>query len=125
MEGYKATIARASMELNAKEKIMYKNTTDCVSLDDATKDSPVLINVDGYVVLNIHNEKSDNKDYTKYIIIDKDGTRYQTGSESFWTAFLDIYEEMVDAGETDFKVKAFRMPSKNYAGRDFLTCSII
>ena len=125
MEGYKATIARASRELTAKEKIQYKNTTDCVSLDDVTKDAPVLINVAGFVVLNIHNEKSDNKDYTKYIIIDKDGARYQTGSESLWTAFEDIYDEMTDAGEEDFQIKAFRMPSKNYAGRDFLTCSII
>lgn len=125
MEGYKAVIKEASMELTPKMKIMLKNTTDTIALDDATKESPVIINVDGYVVLNIHNEKSDNKDYTKYIIIDKDGARYQTGSESFWTAFLDIYEEMTDAGESDFQIKAFRMPSKNYAGRDFLTCSII
>lgn len=125
MEGYKAVIKEASMELTPKMKIMLKNTTDTIALDDATKESPVTINVDGYVVLSIHNEKSDNKDYTKYVIIDKDGARYQTGSESFWTAFLDIYEEMTDAGENDFQIKAFRMPSKNYAGRDFLTCSII
>lgn len=124
MRGYKATIKEATRELDAREKIMFKDTTNCVSLDTATQEEPVLIDVDLAVVLDVHNEKSDNKDYTKYIIVDKNGTRYITGSESFWNAFSDIYDEMTDAGYTEFTVRAYRLPSKNYQGRDFLTCSL-
>lgn len=124
MRGYKATIKESTRELDAREKIMFKDTTNCVSLDTATQEEPVLIDVDLAVVLDVHNEKSDNKDYVKYIIVDKNGTRYITGSESFWNAFSDIYDEMSDAGYTEFTVRAYRLPSKNYQGRDFLTCSL-
>ena len=124
MRGYKTTIKESTRELDAREKIMFKDTTNCVSLDTATQEEPVLIDVDLAVVLDVHNEKSDYKDYVKYIIVDKNGTRYITGSESFWNAFSDIYDEMSDAGYTEFTVRAYRLPSKNYQGRDFLTCSL-
>lgn len=124
MTGYKATIRYSTKELSPKEKIMYKDTTKCISLDTATQSESVFIDVDMAVVLDIHNEKSDNKDYTKYVIVDKDGNRYVTGSESFWSAFESIYEELSDAGIDDFQIVAYRMPSKNYQGRDFITCAL-
>lgn len=126
MTGYKATITRSTKELDAKQKIMMKDTTNTVSLDTATQGSDgVVIDVDFAVVLDVHNEKSDNKDYTKYIIVDKNGERYITGSESFWSAFENIYDELADAGIEDYQIKAYRLPSKNYQGRDFLTCALI
>lgn len=126
MTGYKATITRSTKELDAKQKIMMKDTTNTVSLDTATQSGDgVIIDVDFAVVLDVHNEKSDNKDYTKYIIVDKNGERYITGSESFWSAFENIYDELADAGIEDYQIKAYRLPSKNYAGRDFLTCALI
>lgn len=126
MTGYRATITRSTKELDAKQKIMMKDTTNTVSLDTATQGSDgVVIDVDFAVVLDVHNEKSDNKDYTKYIIVDKNGERYITGSESFWSAFENIYDELADAGIEDYQIKAYRLPSKNYAGRDFLTCALI
>lgn len=126
MTGYKATITRSTKELDAKQKIMMKDTSNTVSLDTATQSGDgVIIDVDFAVVLDVHNEKSDNKDYTKYIIVDKNGERYITGSESFWSAFENIYDELADAGIEDYQIKAYRLPSKNYAGRDFLTCALI
>ena len=106
---------------------MFMDLTDCVSLDEATKESPVMIEditKGSYAVLEIHNEKAENKDYTVLIIIDKDGTRYRTGSQTFYNTFKGFYEQMVDSGEV-WGIKAHRKPSKNYQGRDFLTCSII
>lgn len=126
MTGYKATIARSTKELTPKEKIMMKDTTNTISIDTATQSGDgVIIDVDFAVVLDVHNEKSDNKDYTKYIIVDKSGERYITGSESFWTAFEGISDELIDAGIEDYQIKAYRLPSKNYQGRDFLTCALI
>lgn len=126
MTGYKATIARSTKELTPKEKIMMKDTTNTISLDNATQSGDgVIIDVDFAVVLDVHNEKSDNKDYIKYIIVDKNGERYITGSESFWSAFEDIYDELADAGIEDYQIRAYRLPSKNYQGRDFLTCALI
>ena len=121
---YSVTVRETSKELTAKERIQIKDTTDAIRLDESTKESAVIIDPDFYAILDIHNEKSDDKDYTTYVIVDKDGQRYTTGSPSFWSAFMNIYEEMEEETEP-WSIKAYRMPSKNRAGKDFITCSLI
>lgn len=127
MEGYKATLISASKQLTTKEKILLKDTSDAIKLDAfTTEHGEVTIKPAFYATLAIHNEKSTTPDYTKYIIIDEDGTKYTTGSEAFWSAFKVIVDEMADSGEDEeYAIKVYRMPSKNYTGKDFLTCSII
>lgn len=126
MEGYKAVVARASKELTVKEKIMLKDMSDAVKLDDAVKEQAIVIKPDFYAIINVHNEKSDTKDYTKIVIVDGDsGIKYTTGSMPFITTFEDIMQEMEDAGETDFSLKVYAKESKNYKGKYFITCSII
>lgn len=124
MEGFKVLVAETSKELTAKERVMVKDTTDCVKLDEATQQGAVTIDVDYYVVLNVHNEKSDNKDYKNYVVVDKDGTKYVTGSTSFWSSFTNIAEEMEDVNE-EYKIKVYRADSKNYKGKQFITCAIV
>ena len=121
---YSVVVSETSKELTAKERIQIKDTTDAIRLDNATKENAVMIDVDFYAVLNIHNEKSDDKDYVTYVVVDKDGQRYTTGSPSFWSSFMNIYEEMEEETEP-WSIKAYRMPSKNRAGKDFITCSLI
>lgn len=121
---YSVKIQSTSKELTAKERIALKDTTGAVKLDEATKDGAVIIMPVFYGVLNIHNEKADPTEYNNYILVDENGTKYVTGSTSFWTAFCQIAEEMENESE-EWGVKVYRVPSKNYAGRDFLTCSII
>lgn len=124
MEGYSVKIRETSRELTAKERVMLKDTSDAVKLDVVTTEAPVLIDVDMYAILDIHNEKSDNKDYVICLVVDKDGTKYVTGSDSFWSSFMDIYTEMLSSDEP-YKIKAYKLPSKNRQGKDFITCSIV
>ena len=124
MTGYSVKIVNASKELSARDRVAVKDTTNAIGLDDATKDSPLVIAIDYYVELAIHNEKSEDKDYKKYVVVDKSGNKFVTGSESFFTAMLEIMDEMSDSGE-DFEIQVYRMPSKNYKGKEFLTCSIV
>lgn len=124
MNGYSVSIKETSSELTAKQRIALKDTTNAVKLDEATQIEPVIIDVDMYAVLNIHNEKSENPDYENYIVVDKNGTKYVTGSASFWSSFMDIFSEMAGEDE-DYSIKAYRVPSKNYKGKDFITCSIV
>lgn len=124
MTGYSVKIVNASKELTARDRVAVKDTTNAIALDDATKDSPLVIAIDYYVELAVHNEKSEDKDYKKYVVVDKSGNKFVTGSESFFSAMLEIMDEMVDAGE-DFEIQVYRMPSKNYKGKEFLTCSIV
>ena len=121
---YSVTVKEVSKELTHKERVQITDLTDCVKLDAATQEGPVLIDLDYYAVLEIHNEKSTDKDYENYVVADTDGTRYSTGSKSFFNNLVDICEEMQGSDET-WQVKAYRMPSKNRQGKDFITCSIV
>lgn len=123
MNGYSVSIKESSRELTAKQRIALKDTTNAVKLDEATQVEPVIINVDMYAILAIHNEKSDNPDYDNYIVVDKNGTKYVTGSASFWSSFMDIFTEM-EGDDEEWALKVYRVPSKNYKGKDFITCSI-
>lgn len=124
MTGFEAKIREASKELTAKERVKFKDTTNAIQLDDATKENPLVIAPDFFVVLDIHNEHSEDKDYVKYIIVDKSGNKFVTGSESFFSAFKSIFEEMGCTDE-DYEIEVYRLPSKNYKGKEFLTCSIV
>lgn len=124
-EDYNAVIRACSKELSARERVLIKDTTNAISLDEATSDSDssLVISPDFYAVLDVHNEKSDNKDYTKYILVDKNGNKFVTGSDSFWNSFMEIMAEM--EGEGDFEIQVYRRESKNYKGKSFITCSIV
>lgn len=123
MTGFSVTIRETSREISAKERVKLKDTTNAVKLDTATQEGRVIINPDMYAVLDIHNENGDDKDYVNYVVIDADGTKYVTGSQSFWNSFMDIYKEMQNETE-EWVLEVYRMPSKNRPGKDFITCSI-
>lgn len=124
MVGYNVTISIASRELSARERIAIKDFSNAIPLDEATKDGKLVINPVDYAVLDVHNEKSDNKDYKKYIVIDAGGTKYVTGSENFFDSFMEIMEEMSGEDE-EFSIEVYQMESKNYKGKSFITCSIL
>jgi len=127
MKGYEVNIVSSTKELSPKEKIKLKDLSNSINLDNATQaEGKVVINYDYHVILNIHNEKSkDRKDYQNVVVVDKDGTKYNTGSESFLTTLEDITGEMLSAGEEDFSIEVYRKDSKNYKGKQFITCSVL
>ena len=123
MTGYSVSIAWSSRELSAKERIQLKDTTSALKLDEVTQTESITIAPMLYAELDIHNEMSDNKEYKNYIVVDADGRKYVTGSASFWTSFMDIAREMENEDE-DWSIEVYRMPSKNYKGKEFITCTI-
>lgn len=131
MENYSVQIIESTHTLTAREKILMKDTTNARKIDTeadlykANGEDFVITPAD-YVILSVHNEKSkDRKDYENYLIIDKDGTKYVTGSPSFWSSFKSIWDSMKEEGDEEFQISVYKVPSKNYSGKDFLTCSII
>lgn len=127
MKGYEVNIVSSTKELSPKEKIKLKDLSNSINLDNATQEQgKVVIDYDYHVILEIHNEKSkDRKDYQNVVVVDKDGTKYNTGSESFLTTLDDITGEMLSAGEEDFSIEVYRKDSKNYKGKQFITCSVL
>lgn len=126
MKDYEAKIISTRKDLSHKEKIMLMDTTAATSLDELTQNAPepVVIDVEDLAVLEIHNERSENKDYHLYIVVDKNGEKYKTSSEAFYRQLTMIMDEMEGSGE-DWAIIPERRPSKNYAGRDFLTCRLV
>ena len=124
MTGYSVSVKESSKELTARERLLLKDLTNATKLDTACDNADITITPVAYAVLSVHNEKSDNKDYENYIIQDDNGETFTTGSESFWTTFKDIWEEMKDEKEA-WSIKIYKKASKNYTGKSFITCSIV
>lgn len=132
MEGFKVEITETATELTAKERIAIKDTTACVKLDEAVDEADkagtkLVIDPVNFAVLEVHNEhakEGNNKDYKNYVLVDKNGTKYVTGSEAFFSSFKNIYDEMKGENE-EWAIEVYKSPSKNYTGKGFLTCSII
>ena len=122
---YYVEIEQVSKEVSKKEAVILKDTSDAVSLAESCQDGALIIKPAMWAVLNIHNEKNKDgdKDYRCYLIVDADGSKYKTGSESFWNSFRDIVDDMEDSDE-EWAIKAYKLPSKN-GKKDFITCSII
>ena len=121
---YEVSIKESSKELTAKERIALKDTSDAIKLDEATTENSLVIKPVAYAILNVVNDKADDPEYLQYVVIADDGTKYVTGSESFWNSFINIFEEMKDESE-EWAIKVYRLDSKNYKGKQFISCSII
>lgn len=127
---YSATILDSSRELTARERVMFKDTQNAISMNDFAEQAKteggkaIIENVKDYVHISVHNDKSDDKDYDNYMIIDAAGDKYVTGSQAFWNSFMDIYNEMKDETEP-WGIQLNLIPSKNYKGKNVLTCSLI
>lgn len=129
MSEYKVIIKNTSRELTVKEKIAIKDVSDCIKLDDVVTDEAVMIKVDMWVDLLVHNDKAEEKEYNVRVVVDEDGQKYKTGSDSFIRAMDDIMDEIVEAknaGENigEWALKIYKLPSKNYSGK-FLTCTLV
>lgn len=125
MIGYSVKVVECTKDLTAKERVKIKDTTNAIKLDEATQGGAIVIAYDYHAVLAIHNEKLDEPDYRQYVVVDTAGNKYVTGSESFFMAMTEIVDEMSAAGETDYELEVYRMDSKNYKGKQFITCSIV
>lgn len=128
MEGYSVKIVNSSRNLTAKERVGMKNFDSAIALDDLIPDDGTgvkeILKIVDFVECEVHNEKSDNKDYRKFILIAEDGQRYITGSQPLFDSFMTIYEEMSGEYE-DWSIAVYRRESNNFKGKTFLTCEIV
>lgn len=119
---FKAIITECSKELSNKEKLQYSDYSNAIAIDTLPDNTE--ISVANYAVLNIHNDKSENTDYTVYMVEDKVGQKYYTSSESFFSTFKGYWDGMQDSDE-EWGIQIFKKESKNYKGKGFITCTIV
>lgn len=126
MANYEAKIVETSVELTAKSKLLLKDFSNATQLDKSIEEgNSIIIHPEMYAVLEVHNENSKgDKDYKKYVIVDKDGTKYVTGSTSFFESFMEIFSELDGTGE-EYGIQVTKYPSRNYEGKYFIKCSVV
>ena len=120
---YNVTIINSTRELTKREKVKYKELAGAKPLDELSQEieNPI-IKVKDLILLEIHNEASENKDYTVCVIVDKDDNIYTTSSASFTEKSFDIYNDL-DGEDVDLKI--IRKDSKNFKGKQFITCTLV
>lgn len=118
-----AKIVDSSRELTAKERVAMKSKADMIMLNTACDIEALVIKPVLWAVVEV--QVDEEEPYYNYVIVDADGTKYYTGSESLWNAFMEIYNEMSAEPDTEYSVKVFKCNSKNRDGQKFITCSII
>lgn len=128
---YKTTVVESNREsLTGRERIMLMDTGNALSIDSLTQQAKLegqkcVIGVDTWALLKIENDKADDKEYENIVILDREGEKYVTGSKSFISTFLNIARALKESGDDDLVIQAFRKESKNYKGKDFITCSLV
>ncbi len=128
---YEARIEYTSRDdLTKKQLLALKDIGDASSIDHlVTADSPLVVTLHYYAVLAIHNEKNvkGDKDYRTIVLVDMDGYKYKSGSESLIRAIddcIDDYIDLISDGE-DCAIEIYKKESKNFSGKYFLTCHIV
>lgn len=127
-KSYSVEITEASRDFTVREKLALKELGNAVGIDTALDENDsLIISPADYAVLAVHNDKAkDKKDYKKFVVIDTAGTKYVTGSESFFKNFIEIFETMKEeAPEEEYQIECYKRPSKNYTGKNFISCSMI
>ena len=119
----KAEVIDSSRELSAKERIKVKQKAGCIQLNNAVSVDNLVITPDFWAVVRIESDKAEEP-YLNYIVADVDGTMYTTGSESFWNAFKEIWDEMSTESEP-WMVQVFKADSANRDGQKFITCTVL
>lgn len=121
---YKSEIIETSIKFENKlDVVAMKDVTDCIAVEDlANSGEEVVIYPGDYAILKVENDRSESKEYEVLIVVDREGNKYKTGSESFRRAFLDIFNELHDE-DIVWGIKIFGKDSKNYKGKKFLTCT--
>lgn len=125
---YNVEIVASSRDFSARERIKIKDKGNAKRLEALTTDGSIFIQIIDWAVLKIENDKSADKVYTNYILLDTDGTKYVTGSEAFWSAFKTVYDELAEEIDRENSVgipfEVYHLPSKNREGKTFLSCSL-
>jgi len=118
------TIKEKSRELTAKEKLIVDDYSNVIKLNDECDKAPVTIAPSYYVITTI--QEDGKEPFDQIMILDKSNKKYVTGSTAFINSFLKIFNAMTEADPLeDYQISVFKKDSKNYAGRKFLTCSLL
>lgn len=97
---YQATIIDSTRKFTGREAIRIKDTANHIAIQDM-QDGDQIGPVKAIFAIAIHNEKSENTDYEVFVFELEDGKLCSTSSESFYRSARDIWDEIVESGDTE------------------------
>lgn len=123
---FNAKVVETSRPVSRKFEVMLKDYSSAQSLDQLTESGDVVdIKVDLFAIVHVQNPQSkQNPEYDVCVIIDQDGNRYRTGSDSCIRQLRDCMKDM-EGVEEEWALRFYKRASKNYQGKSFITCTII
>jgi hypothetical protein len=132
MSDFNSTIVASSKELTTKEKFALSHESNAIALDKALIDEnsePIIIDVAMWVQRKIHNDNArmSRPDYEDLILVDKNGLKYSSGSDTLIRNFKDCWEaiEQIRKEGDEAMLQVFKKPSRNNVGKCFITCTIV
>lgn len=126
---YKAFIAEVSegKELSFRERVRLIKLAGEKKIDKELAlagNKTLTIKPDYYAILEVHNPSAENEDYSVLCFVCGDDI-YTTSSETLKDSYLQLLTLAKDSNESvDFPIVIYGVPSKNYSGREFFTCTI-
>lgn len=126
---YKVVIAEVTegKELNFRERARLVKLAGEKKIDKElafSEDKKITIKPDYYAILEVHNPSAENEDYTILCFVCGDEL-YTSSSETLKDSYLELLELAKESNESlDFPIEIYGVPSKNYSGREFFTCTI-
>lgn len=113
----KITTVHGAGELSVKDEIRVKDFTSFAQVEELVKTKEEF-KPEWLVELDVHNEKSENKDYLVYVFHTEDGGMYYTSSESLAESLVDIISlrDRLNDAEAEWGVVIKEFKSKNNTG---------
>lgn len=126
---YKVVIAEVTegKDLNFRERARLVKLAGEKKIDKElaiSENKKLTIKPDYYAVLEVHNPSAENEDYSILCFVCGDEL-YTSSSETLKDSYLELLELAKESNESlDFPIEIYGVPSKNYSGREFFTCTI-
>ena len=126
---YKVVIAEVTdgKELNFRERARLVKLAGEKKIDKElsfSENKKLTIKPDYYAILEVHNPSAENEDYTILCFVCGEEL-YTSSSETLKDSYLELLELAKESNESlDFPIEIYGVPSKNYSGREFFTCTI-
>lgn len=108
---YIAEITESSFEMSNRQKVMYKDISECISVNYILKkgDRIVLTHIGGWYTLHVKNDSARNPEYDIFVILTREHS-YQTGSKYVKESFLELVKDLGDdiyAEDIEIEIKKF------------------
>lgn len=130
MEEYSVEIIESSRDFTPRERLKIMRNGQMLSMDSAIEEAKAngatleICPVD-YAVVKIFNPiAKGDKEYEKFVVFEKGGAMFCTGSKSFFTSFKVIWDTMKETDE-EYSIELFKRESKNYPGKTYIDCAIV